>query len=416
MRDDRRYQWRWMSGMLMLLLLLLTGCSKSSDSDDKPQTEKPALKIYVFAPDRPVVTRADNGDVDASEAENKITNLHVWVYEHSTSKLVGHISLNNVELSEAGQEVKMELDDDFATTIANKELGNRPTVDVYVSANVSTTNCGFSLDAKSSQANLQSACIGENYFGVSNLIKTVPTDGLPMSGVMLGKQIIGNGPVYQVSENGSTLANVKLVRAVSKIRFVACKSTTNPDDVTINSVKLNGGVLPKQEYLFLDNAYNLAETQKWKVKNDTPETDYVGETELVSTVVNDDLAKNVSPASYSWDGQMLGQAYEELIQKGIDDGKLTELGTFYLRESDKALEGTMSYTIQHKQNPEDENEEPTIITNTPTFKMNHDGDFSRNHTWIVYAYFVSTGDLIMGMVEVKDWTDSQNSSQSVHNW
>lgn len=398
--------------MLMLLLLLLTGCSKSSENNDEPQTEKPSLKIYVFAPDRPVVTRADNGDVDASKDENKITNLHVWVYQHTTGKLVGHISLNNVELSEAGEEVKMELDDDFAEALANpnQEQESRPTVDVYVSANVSTTNCGFSLDAKSSRANLQSACIGENFFGVSNLIKTVPTDGLPMSGVMLEKQIIGNGPVYQVSENGSTLANVKLVRAVSKIRFVACKSTTNPDDVTINSIKLNNGMLPKEEYLFLDNAYNLAETQKWKVNT----TDYVGEKELVSTVVNDDLAKNDSPASYSWDGQMLGQAYEELIQKGIDEGKLTELGTFYLRESDQALEGTMSYTIKHKQNPEDETS--TTITNTPTFKMKDAGDFSRNHTWIVYAYFVSTGDLIMGMVEVKNWTDSENASQSVYNW
>jgi hypothetical protein len=405
-----------MSGMLMLLLLLLTGCSKSSDSDDKPQTEKPALKIYVFAPDRPVVTRADNGDVDASEAENKITNLHVWVYQHTTSKLVGHISLNNVELSQAGQEVKMELDDDFAEALANQELGSRPTVDVYVSANVSTTNCGFSLDAKSSQTNLQEACIGENFFGVSNLIKTVPADGLPMSGVMLDKQIIGNGPVYQVSENGSTLANVKLVRAVSKIRFVSCKSSTNPDVVTINSITLNSGVLPKEEFLFLDNAYDLASTTKWKVKNSTPETDYVVETTLVSAVNDTDLAKNDSPASYSWDGSMTGQAYETKIQKGIDDDILTDLGTFYLRESDKALEGTMSYTIQHKQNPEDENETPTTITNTPTFMMKGAGDFSRNHTWIVYAYFVSTGDLIMGMVEVKDWTDSQNSSQSVHNW
>ena len=48
--------------------------------------------------------------------------------------------------------------------------------------------------------------------------------------------------------------------------------------------------------------------------------------------------------------------------------------------------------------------------------MKTDGDFSRNHTWIVYAYFVSSGDLIMGMVEVKDMTNSENASQSVYNW
>jgi hypothetical protein len=44
------------------------------------------------------------------------------------------------------------------------------------------------------------------------------------------------------------------------------------------------------------------------------------------------------------------------------------------------------------------------------------GDFSRNHTWIVYAYFVSSGDLVLGIVEVKDWGTSENTSQSVYNW
>lgn len=408
MRYDRRYNFLWLSGILMLLLL--TACSKSSsEGGDEPDSTKPVLKIYVFAPDRPVVTRADNGDVEASALENKINNLHVWVYKTGTDELIGHISLNNVELSQAGTEVSMELNDDYA----NSET--KENVDVYVAANVANTNCGFSLDASSKSTQLQAALIKEDYFGVTNLIKTVPSDGLPMSGVMKNKPVKGASPVYQVrEEDGNKLANVRLVRAVSKIRFVACMSSTNPDIVTINSIKLNGGVLPKEEYLFLDDAYDLAATTKWNVKNDTPATDYVDATELVSSVT--EIAKNTSPASYSWDGSMSGQAYEEKIQKGIDKGELTELGTFYLRESDKALVGTIDYTIKHKKNPVDENEVPTTIQNTPSFSMKADGDFSRNHTWIVYSYFISSGDLIMGMVEVSDWSSSENASQIVYNW
>lgn len=403
MRDERRYNFRWLSGILMLLLLL-TGCSKSSESEenDEPQPGKPVLKVYVFAPDRPVVTRDDNGDVDASVAENKINNLHVWVFRKDNGTLIGHISLNNVELSEAGKEVTMELDDDFA----NAET--KPNVDVYVSANVTNTSCGLSLDASTTKSQLEDALIKESYFGVSNLIKTVPADGLPMSGVMKDKPVKGTNNVYQVHESNevSKLANVRLVRAVSKIRFVACKSSTNPDVVTVNSVSLNEGVLPKEEYLFLDNAYDLTATQKWKVKNDN----YVAETLLVNTVT--EVATNDSPASYSWDGTMTGQAYENLIQEGIDEGKLTELGTFYLRESDKKLAGFIDYTINHTE----KDETVTTINNKPAFGMKTDGDFSRNHTWIVYAYFVSSGDLIMGMVEVKDMTNSENASQSVYNW
>ena len=61
MRDDRRYILRWLSGMLMLLLL--TACSgSSSEGGDEPvpTSSKPVLKIYIFPPDRPAITRADD--------------------------------------------------------------------------------------------------------------------------------------------------------------------------------------------------------------------------------------------------------------------------------------------------------------------------------------------------------------------
>jgi hypothetical protein len=105
---------------------------------------------------------------------------------------------------------------------------------------------------------------------------------------------------------------------------------------------------------------------------------------------------------------MSGQEYENLINSGISLGRLSDLGTFYLRESDKVVKGKFNYTLKH------EDEEP--VTRESAFTMHDAGDFTRNHTWIVYAYFVSSGDLIMGMVEVKDWTSSENTSQNVYNW
>ena len=413
MREYRRYIGQWLGALLMVVLLL--SCSKSSDGGDEPQpgggSGKPVLKIYVFTPDNPTVTRGDNGDVDASTDEKKIHNLHVWVFEHHDAaddpqladdgKFVGHISLNNVDFSETtSNTVTMELDDQFAA----KEV--KPHVDVYVVANVSATNCGMTLDASTTRAQLEAALIKENYFGVSNLIKTVPADGLPMSGVMKNKKITGETPVYQVSEENGNLANVKLVRAVSKIRFVFSKSTSNPDEVAVKNISLNAGVLPKEEFLFLEGVYP---EYKWHVKT---AAGYVGATDLVSSESGIDVKKNDSPASYSWDGKMSGQEYEALIQEGVYENKLSDLGTFYLRESDKKLTGTIEYTIRHT----DKNNVTTTTTQTPSYEMKQDGDFSRNHTWIVYAYFVSSGDLIMGIVEVKDWVSGVNTTQSVHNW
>jgi hypothetical protein len=396
MRDSRRYIGRWLGALVTVLLLV--ACSKSSE-DDGPQQEKPVLKIYVFAPDHPIVTRGDNGDVDASAAEKKIHNLHVWVFEHDNGKYVGHISLSNVEFSETtGNEVTMELSDAFA------DAETKPNVDVYVAANVTAANCGITLSATTTRQQLEDALIKENYFGVSNLISTVPADGLPMSGVMKNKQIKGTSPVYQVVEESGTLANVRLVRAVSKIRFVFSKSTSNPDEVAVNSVTLNSDVFPNQEYLFLGGVYPDVKSHV------NTAVGYVTETPLVSSVTA--IKSNESPASYSWDGKISGQEYETLIQTGIDLNKLSDLGTFYLRESDKALAGKIRYTINHRE----KNGDLTTTEKTPVFSMKEDGDFSRNHTWIVYAYFVSSGDLIVGIVEVKDWTNSEDHSQMVYNW
>ena len=410
MSDNRRYTGRWLGGMLILLSLLLqTACSGSSDED---LPEKARLKIYIFAPDRPTVTRADNGDVNASDKEKEIKSLHVWVFVHKEKTdpnyynggdYIGHISLSNVMLSEtSASEVTMELDDAFA----NQET--KPNVDVYVAANVTASNCGVSFSASTTRKQLEDALIAQNYFGVSSLVKTVPADGLPMTGVMRNKKITGQRPTYQVSEESGGLANVRLVRAVSKIRFVFSKSTSNPDEVAVNSVKLNAGVMPTSEYLFLDNAYDLV-TDKWKVGEQ-----FEPEMTLVSSVNGEDIKMNDSPASYSWDGVMTGHEYESRIQTGIDQGKLTDLGTFYLRESNQILSGTITYTLKHTDEQKAGTADATVAS--PAFSMKTAGDFSRNHTWIVYAYFVSSGDLIMGIVEIKDWGNSEPTSQSVYNW
>ena len=402
------------------MLLLLTACSgSSSEGGDEPvPTSKPVLKIYIFPPDRPAITRADDlGYVDATAEENNIHSIHVWVFERdkddpdnsTKSLLVGYISLGNLTLSEAGNgEVTMEITDAFANRIMTAE--KRPRVDVYVAANVTSANCGISFAGLTNkgvtkESDLEPLFIGRNYFGVTSPVLGVPADGLPMSGVLKDQVIAGTSPVFRVGTE-QRLSNVQLVRAVSKMRFVFCMSSSNNDDVAVNSISLDGSVLPKEEYLFLTDDYSKV-TQKWRVKSLT--NDYESSATLISIPSGTTtIKKNDDPYSYSYDGIMTGQAYETLINNGITQDKLSDLGTVYLRESDLALAGVINYEIIPYGTT-------TPNAKTASYSMKNAGEFSRNHTWIVYGYFVTNGDLRVNVVELKDWVSSENPKE-IYNW
>lgn len=421
MRDDRRYILQWLSGMLMLLLL--TACSgSSSEGGDEPvpTSSKPVLKIYIFPPDRPAITRADDlGYVDATAEENNIHSIHVWVFERdkddpdnsTKSLLVGYVSLGNLTLSEGNGEVTMEITDAFANRIMTAE--KRPRVDVYVAANVTSANCGISFAGLTNkgvtkESDLEPLFIGRNYFGVTSPVLGVPADGLPMSGVLKDQVIAGTSPVFRVGTE-QRLSNVQLVRAVSKMRFVFCMSSSNNDNVAVNKIILNGSVLPKEEYLFLTDDFNKV-TPKWRVKVSEPEP-YESSATLISVPSGTTIKANDDPYSYSYDGKMTGQEYEDLINEGVRDHKLSDLGTFYLRESDKALSGIINYEII----PYGTTTPNAKTTASYSMKDENAGEFSRNHTWIVYGYFVTNGDLRLNVVELKDWVSSENPKE-IYNW
>lgn len=378
--------------LLITHLLLLSACGSSSSDEVTPQPdkpkEKPVLKIYLFAPESPIVTRASTGSVDASQAEKAIYTIDVWVFKHeSPNEKVSYIHLDDVSFS-GQKEIAMELTDEFAN------LPKKPNVDIYVAAN--KESCGLtSLNEATTLAQLKETCIGSSSFGTTTLVNTVPTKGLPMSGLLENQVISGIPPVYTAMSQ-----NVKLVRAVSKVRFIFSMSNANPPTISDLSISLKANMIPKEEYLFLEGVYP---THKSRVKL-TGLDDYESEASLVTnnnTVIN----KCADPASYAYTSET-GQAYEDKMNAGITATHLSDFGTFYFRESDNKLEGTISYTLGTA---------PNTTPKSKTFTMGAAGDFTRNHTWIVYGYFLGSGELILNSVKVKDWTtDSENPE--VYNW
>ena len=400
MRSEKRHI-GWLLSSMLMLLLLLTACSSSStDNETEKPKVKPVLKIYLFAPESPIITRANTGSVDALEAEKEIHTIDVWVFEHEEPhNKVSYIHLNDVSFS-GQKEIAMDISDDFAN------LPKKPNVDIYVAVNKESCGLGETLGENTTLAQLKEAYIGQEYFGVSTPQSEVPATGLPMSGLLENQIISGIPPVYTAMAQ-----NVKLVRAVSKVRFLFSKSSEGAPTITNLSISLNEDVLPQEEYLFLEGVYP---TYKSHVKS-TGNNDYEPASTLVQGTENVEPTINscANPAGYVYTSET-GQAYETKINIGLTDPDgegpetpdLSQLGRFYFRESHRQLSGTISYTVGESSNTENKSK---------SFTMAGAGDFTRNHTWIVYGYFLGSGDLKLNVVDIKDWSvDSENPN--VYNW
>ena len=378
-KDRHIHTLQWFLGSL--LMVLLTACSSSEDGGDGV-AKQPTLTIYVYSPERPAVPnrhaplrRAETGNVETVGDESTIHSLQIWVYESENKALVGYLDTEDVTTLNMGEGATYQLpvSDDFAK--------NKPDVDVYVMANVTNANCGVEMDKDTERDELMTeAKIVKSKFGLSPLTTEVPTDGLPMAGKLNTQPVVGDAPALRVGSLNA-VSTVPLTRAVSKLRFVFAKTTGQPK-VSITSITMNAGMIPDEEYLFT-----------------TPQsmTYNANAGELLLTDI-DDIAETANPTDYIYFNQD-AQEYENLI----NGANLTVNGPIYLRESDKQLAGTITYTING-------GSEQTV-----DFAMQQAGDFLRNHTWIVYAYYAGSGKLQVQTVYVKDWS-TKEISHNVYNW
>ena len=387
--NRHRYILQWL--LCSILIVLFSACSSSSVEEGVTH-QQAKLAIYVYAPEQAAAkknappTRGDVGDVDAITNEGTIKSLHIWIYEQATGNYVGYFSTEDVSALNQGQGTiyQIPVSDDFAS--------KKPYVNVYVMANVTSANCGIgTLNKETIRADLlEGAKITggpTGHFGLEQNTRTVPDDGLPFAGMLTGEPVVGDAPTLRVGTL-SAVSTVQLTRAVSKLRFVFAKTAEQPT-VNITSIKMNIGMIPDVEYLF-----------------QTP-TSMTYNTEAKELLLDDidDIAETADPTQYLYLGQN-AQEYENLINaaaKKQPEAEVTVEGPIYLRESDKQLAGTITYTIGDG-DPQ-----------TADFAMQQAGDFKRNHTWIVYAYYAGNGNLQVQSLYVKEWSTKEMNHQ-VYNW
>lgn len=404
--------------MTMLAVVLLAACSRS-DSDEISSSKEGDcyIEFYVYQPDRPMVTRAtDEAVIDPTDDESTIHSLKIWAFQHSDGKFLGYVevtegtdkTLLEIMNKEGQQMFKMKVPAEFADHPQN--------VDVYVVANEGNSTLNSTLNENSTREDIKSAKITS--FGVSTyysddaVIKAVPSDGLPMSAMLENQPIYGSFPTLRIGD-ADGIATLRLTRAVSKLRFVICRKKETGNDKrileSITSIKLNASMIPTESYLIPVPASSYGSSDF--VDNDA--MNYGGIEKTTIPEVEDPLVYAYTPQENE---EQALKNYEDLINKGateIKEGKTTpdlyQFGITYLRESPKDLTGTIEYIIT---------ENSTTTDKTTTFSMVFPGEFMRNHSWIIYIYFMDEKLHVLTVTDLglKDWTDSGSQDHSVYNW
>ncbi len=378
--------------MLAISFLLLAVACSSSDDTAGTEKRQTMLTVYVYSPEHPLLIRSDVGNVNASFDESKITRLQIWIFENGTGNKVAYLDTQETSLLSVGEGAvyQIPVSDEFAR--------NKPDVDVFVMANIPSDGFGNTLDATSTREQVRTADIPEGRFGLSSPTKVVPDEGLPMTGALTAQPVVGDAPVLRIGTL-TNIATVKLERAVSKLRFVfantAGTSTSPAPPLYIKGITMDANKIPQQEYLIPPRTAPtlVYYTEEKALFSAAVETEYVT------------VAETEDPTRFIFGGQE-AQEYEDLLDEYIrkSPAELTQRGPYYLKESDRQLSGTISYQIGSN------SKEPMA------FRMEHEGDFRRNHTWIVYAYYVGGNYLQLSAIYVKDWNTTNTKNHDVYNW
>ena len=397
---NRRYGNSLIIGLLTLLMVCLSACSSGDDENNNGNQQKVPTKlyIYIYTPQTESATRAYDGNVEPIPYENAIYSLQIWLFTHDTHKLIGYYAStapSSLSVSEPYELIQLNVDEIYAQTPA----ASREHVDVYVLANVQQENCNLTLDETATPTQLEAALMEKTTttdpFGVTNPVMSVPTNlGLPMSGVLRNQPVTGEAPILRLDKEGE-IATVLLIRTISKIRF-AFSRQTGSETLRINSIKLNGSMIPIAEYLFMTEAapYNR-KTCHIKTESGYDTTS----PELLSEAL-EDVAVNDNPVQYAWTEEQAPIYYERLL----DDAPASNLTQrlYYLRESDQMLQGEIKYKIGNEEEK------------TATFKMVDVGGFSRNHVWTLYVYTAQARIQVV-VAETAPWTQT-DVNYEFYNW
>ena len=345
-------------------------------------------------------TLADN-ETDANPTqENDIHNIKVWVFKSNTGDEATPISYKAETLSEV-KNGNYTLSLRFLRKIGGQEVKN---IDLYILANSESINMLDQMKGKDlssvTRKDLKEVCF-TSPFGINSdgnaETKEVPAGkGLPSSRAIT--KISVDSHVADTEEGAKAKGiRIPLVRAVSKLHFYFARksgSDANTSQVKVTKIEVEGNTIPTASYVFPDeatyneNGYNQNVTSQ---KYDNAGTDYVSNALKLAGVENKDIKEVDNPESFIKKSNQSAQEYLDAFkQAGIGSHNLC-----YLRETNKAIRGTIYYSLDGGKTEKHE-----------TFNIPSEGNAIRNRELVVYGYFLNgqMGKLTV-TPSIQEWQD-----------
>lgn len=395
---------------MALAALLMVGAMASCSENENTETA-PGDNAYLslsFSTGTGNSTRAGetsgkalaDNETDANPTqENDIHNIKVWVFKSNTGDDATPISYKAETLSEV-KNGNYTLNLRFLRKIGGEEVKN---IDLYILANSESINMLDQIKGKDlssvTRKDLKEVSFtspfGINGDGTAETKEVPDGKGLPISRAIT--EISVDSHVADTEEGAKDKGiKIPLVRAVSKLHFYFARKSgndANTSQVKVTRIEVEGKTIPTASYVFPDeakyneNGYNQDVTsQKYNSA-----TTYVSDTLKLAGVENKDIMEVEDPKSFIKKSNQSAQEYLDAFdKKGIKSHDLC-----YLRETNKAIQGTIYYSLDGGATEKHE-----------TFNIPSEGNAIRNRELVVYGYFLNgqMGKLTV-TPSIQEWQD-----------
>ena len=396
---------------MALAALLMVGAMASCSENENTETAQGdnAYLSLSFSTGTGNSTRAgetsgkvlDDNETDANPTEESdIHNIKVWVFKSDTGDEATPISYKAETLSEV-KNGNYTLNLRFLRKIGGEEVKN---IDLYILANSESINMLDQMKGKDLRSVTRkdlkevsfTSPFGINSDGTAET-KVVPTGkGLPISRAIT--KISVDIHVADTEEGAKNIGiKIPMVRAVSKLHFYFARksgSDANTSQVKVTRIEVEGNTIPTASYVFPDEAeynedgYNQDVTSQ---KYNSSGTSYVPTTLNLAGVENTDIKEVDDPESFIKKSNQSAQAYLD----AFDKADIRSHNLCYLRETNKAIRGTIHYSLDGGATEKSE-----------TFNIPSDGKAIRNRELVVYGYFLNgqMGKLTVTPT-IQEWQD-----------
>ena len=390
----------------LLMVGAMASCSENQDIETAENHD--AYISLSFSSNAANSTRAGESRTEGGLANNEskadpnsesdIHSIKVWVFQSGKNEDANPIAYKEEALKDINGSYNLQLR--FLRKIADKKVEN---IDLYILANSESTNIESKLSGKDfsniTRKELQNICF-DSTFGIQengNPQNTeVPASGLPISRAITNISVENHVGTTEAEAKTKGI-KIPLVRAVSKLHFYFARKTgsdANTNQVKVTRIEVNGNTIPTASYIFPDEAeynedgYNQDVTSK---KYNNAGTTYVSTTLNLAGVKNKDIREVEDPKEFIKKSNQTAQEYLDAFDKeGIISHDLC-----YLRETNKAIQGTIYYSLDGGATEKSE-----------TFHIPSYGNAIRNRELVVYGYFLNgqMGTLTVTPT-IQEWQD-----------